>query len=62
MPLQNMVSVSFPMGGYLKSTNLLPGMHVSKGQVIARIEDPGLVQLQQDYLVALSPVVVLEKE
>ncbi|MBP9102289.1 MAG: efflux RND transporter periplasmic adaptor subunit [Chitinophagaceae bacterium] len=62
VPPQNMVSVSFPMGGYLKSTNLLPGMHVSKGQVIARIEDPGLVQLQQDYLVAGSRLLYLEKE
>ena len=62
VPPQNMVSVSFPMGGYLKSTNLLPGMHVSKGQVIARIEDPGLVQLQQDYLVAGARLLYLEKE
>ena len=29
VPPQNIVSVSFPLGGYLKSTNLLPGMHHS---------------------------------
>ena len=57
-----MVSVSFPLGGYLKSTDLLPGMHVSKGQVIAWIEDPVLVQLQQDYLVAGARLQYLEKE
>jgi len=31
VPPQNIVSVSFPLGGYLKHTTLLPGMHVSKG-------------------------------
>ena len=54
VPPQNIVSVSFPLGGYLKSTKLLPGMHVSKGESIAIIEDQSLVQLQQDYLMARS--------
>jgi len=62
VPPQNMVSVSFPLGGYLKSTDLLPGMHVNRGQVIARIEDPALVQIQQDYLVGLAKLKYLEKE
>lgn len=52
VPPQNIVSVSFPLGGYLKSTKLLPGMHVFKGETIAVIEDQALVQLQQDYLMA----------
>jgi cobalt-zinc-cadmium efflux system membrane fusion protein len=52
VPPQSMVSVSFPLGGYLKSTSLLPGSPVSKGQVIAIMEDPGYIQLQQDYLTA----------
>jgi len=51
VPPQNMVSVSVPLGGYLKNTNLLPGMHVNKGQEIAVLEDQQYVQLQQDYLV-----------
>lgn len=54
VPPQNLVSVSTPLGGYLKSTGLLPGMKVSKGQVIAVIENPQFVQLQQDYLMAKS--------
>ena len=49
---QNIVSVSFPVGGYLKSTKLLPGMHVTKGESIATIEEQSLIQLQQDYLMA----------
>ncbi|WP_312067405.1 efflux RND transporter periplasmic adaptor subunit [Empedobacter sp.] len=54
VPPQNLVSVSTPLGGYLKSTRLLPGMKVVKGQVIAVIENPQFVQLQQDYLMAKS--------
>lgn len=54
VPPQNFVSVSIPLGGYLKSTKLLPGMKVSKGEVIAIVENPQFVQLQQDYLAAQS--------
>jgi cobalt-zinc-cadmium efflux system membrane fusion protein len=52
VPPQNMISVSVPMGGYLKYTKLLPGMHLSKGEVIAVMEDQQYIQLQQDYLTA----------
>ena len=61
VPPQNIVSVSFPMGGYLKSTHLLPGMQVRKGEMIAGIEDQSLIQLQQDYLMAVSRLEFLEK-
>jgi cobalt-zinc-cadmium efflux system membrane fusion protein len=62
VPPQNMVSVSVPMGGYLKSTKLLAGMHISKGEVIAVIEDQQYIQLQQDYLTAKAHFSSLEKE
>lgn len=62
VPPQNIVSVSFPMGGYLRSTKLLPGMHVKKGEVIGVMEDPSLVQLQQDYLVTKAKLGFLQKE
>ncbi|HEU5364392.1 MAG TPA: efflux RND transporter periplasmic adaptor subunit [Hanamia sp.] len=52
VPPQNMVSVSVPLGGYLKSTKLLPGTHINKNEVIAVIEDNQYIQLQQDYLTA----------
>jgi membrane fusion protein, heavy metal efflux system len=52
VPPQNMISVSVPMGGYLKYTKLLPGMHLNKGEVIAVMEDQQYIQLQQDYLTA----------
>jgi cobalt-zinc-cadmium efflux system membrane fusion protein len=50
VPPQNLVSVSIPLGGYLKATKMLPGTQVSKGQIIAVMEDPQYIQLQQDYL------------
>ena len=62
VPPQNIVSVSFPFGGYLKNTRLLPGMHVSKGEVIGVMEDQSLVQLQQDYLMAAAKLKYLKQE
>ncbi len=62
VPPQNMVSVSMPLGGYLKSTNLLPGMHVNKGEVIATLEDQQYIQLQQDYLTCKSKLKYAEGE
>ena len=62
VPPQNMVSVSFPLGGYLKSSQLLPGMHVRKGEVLAVMEDAQFIQLQQDYLLAKSKLVLTEGE
>ncbi|RAR70195.1 efflux RND transporter periplasmic adaptor subunit [Flavobacterium aciduliphilum] len=62
VPPQNMVSISMPLGGYLKSTKLLPGLHISKGEVIATMEDQQYVQLQQDYLITKSRLYYAEKE
>ena len=62
VPPQNMVSVSMPLGGYLKTTKLLPGMHVSKGEVIASMEDQQYIQLQEDYLITKSKLNYLEGE
>ncbi|MDR2222336.1 MAG: efflux RND transporter periplasmic adaptor subunit [Flavobacteriaceae bacterium] len=52
VPPQNLISVTNPLGGYLKQTKLLPGMHVKKGEVIAIMEDPQYIQIQQNYLIA----------
>jgi cobalt-zinc-cadmium efflux system membrane fusion protein len=62
VPPQNMVSVSFPFGGYLKSTHLLPGMKVRKGESIAVMQEQSLIQMQQEYLVSKSKVSYLQKE
>lgn len=52
LPPQNIVSLSFPIGGYIKSTTMLPGKQIRKGQVLAVMEDMQFIQLQQDYLTA----------
>jgi cobalt-zinc-cadmium efflux system membrane fusion protein len=50
------------LGGYLKKTNLIPGMLVKKGALLAIIEDPIYIQLQQDYLTAKSRFAYLEAD
>ncbi len=62
VPPQNMVSVSAPMGGFLRSTKLLPGMHLNKGEVIAIMEDQQYVQLQQDFLTTKYELEFAEKD
>lgn len=51
-PPQQVVSVSAPLGGFLKNTALLQGSRVRKGQVIATIGNLEFIQIQQDYLEA----------
>lgn len=62
VPPQHMVSITCPMGGYVKSINLLPGQEVKKGEVLVTMEDPAYIQLQQDFLVARSRISYLQKE
>ncbi len=62
VPPQNLVSISAPMGGFVKSTELLQGMHVNKGQVIVVMEHPDYIQLQQDYLDSKNQLEFQEQE
>lgn len=62
VPPQSMISVCVPMGGYLKSTKLMNGMQVHKGEVLALMEDVQYVQLQQDYLTAKAQLTLVESE
>lgn len=50
VPPAGLVSVSVPYGGFLKQTSLMPGSRIRKGQVLAVLEHPDYIQLQQDYL------------
>ena len=50
VPPQNLVIISAPLGGFVKSTKLLSGMKVKKGDVLAVLENQEYIQLQQDYL------------
>jgi len=62
VPPSNIVSISIPMGGYLKKTSLIPGMFVQKGNLLAVLEDPSYIELQQDYLTSKSKLVYLEAD
>lgn len=62
VPPSNIVSISIPLGGYLKKTNLIPGMFVKKASLLAVIEDPIYIQLQQDYLTAKSRLAYLDAD
>lgn len=50
VPPQSKVTISVPMGGFVKSTTLLQGSRVEKGQVVAVLEHMDYIQLQQDFL------------
>ena len=52
VPPQQLVSISAPLGGFLKNTILLQGSSVKKGQQIATVENLDFIQLQQDYIEA----------
>ncbi|HFK5528772.1 efflux RND transporter periplasmic adaptor subunit [Elizabethkingia anophelis] len=62
IPPQSVASVSAPFGGYIKYTKWMPGEHIAKGQVLASIENPELVQIQQDYLLAKSNLEYSQKD
>ncbi len=60
VPPQNLVTISAPLGGFVKKTELLQGMKIKKGQVLALMEHPDYIQLQQDYLDAKDQLELLE--
>lgn len=62
IPPQNLVSISAPMGGFVRKTELLQGMKVKKGQILATIENPDFIQIQQDYLETQSKLEYAELE
>lgn len=62
VPPQNLVSVTTQMGGIVKSTPLLQGSTVSKGQVIAVLQNQEYVLLQQDYLESKSQLELADSE
>lgn len=62
VPPMNMASVSIPISGYVKNTNILPGSPIKKGGVLASIYSMDYIQLQQDYLQSLSRLKFLEQE
>lgn len=61
-PPESKVTINFPMGGYVKKTNLMNGSKVKKGELLAVIEDAAFLQLQQDYLMGKNKLILLQSE
>lgn len=62
VPPQNLVTISAPLGGFVKHTELLQGMKVKRGQVVVVLEHPDYIQMQQDYLDSKSKLEFQELE
>lgn len=59
---QRQASVTLSIDGIVKSTSLLPGKYVSKGELLATLENPEFINLQQSYLDAYAQCEYLEAE
>lgn len=62
VPPQQHATVSLTMGGIVRSTSLMPGRYVQKGEVLATLDNPEFIILQQSYLDAVAQLEFLEKE
>lgn len=62
VPPSNKASVTTFMSGYVKNTPLLVGDKVRKGQLVATLENPEFVELQQDYLESFQKLNYLRSE
>lgn len=59
---RSFATVCAPLGGFVKTTNLLPGEIVSKGQTLALIENQQFVDIQETYLEGKSRMEYAEAE
>jgi cobalt-zinc-cadmium efflux system membrane fusion protein len=50
VPPQSLITIAAPFGAFIKNTELLQGTLIKKGEVVATLQHPDLIQLQQDYL------------
>ena len=62
LPPQSLVSISTPFEGIVKSTEMLQGLKVKKGQAVVVLQHPDFVQIQQDYLDYKSSLEYLKLE
>ena len=61
-PPQNVVSISTPFGGFIKSMDLLQGMKIQKGQIVAQLQHPNYIEFQQNYVEQKSELEFLSAE
>ncbi|WP_017260359.1 efflux RND transporter periplasmic adaptor subunit [Pedobacter arcticus] len=62
LPPQSKVSISTPFSGILKSTKMLPGVKVRKGDLVAVLEHPDYIEIQQNYLEINSQLAYQKEE
>lgn len=62
VPNNRKANATSSFGGVVKTLNVQLGNHVRRGQVIATIENPDFVRLQEDYLEADSRIALAEQE
>ena len=61
-PPQNIATVSTPMGGFVKSTSLMQGSQIKQDQVLAMVENPEFIDLQQNYLESKNQLEFVEAD
>lgn len=59
---QSEATVAVTMGGIVRQANLVPGQFVQKGSIIATLENPDFITLQQSYMEALAQEEYLKQE
>lgn len=62
VPPQNRVKISSFLGGYIKSTHLLIGDKIKKGQALVTLENTEFIDIQKDYLEVAEQISYLKSE
>lgn len=62
VPPENRAVVNATMGGYIKTTPLLIGDQVKKGQVLVTLENPEFISVQQQYMEVNEQLTYLKAE
>ena len=62
VPPQNKATVAPVMGGIIKEILVLEGNYIKTGQLLAKLEHPDFIKLQEEYIKALADFTYLEKE
>jgi cobalt-zinc-cadmium efflux system membrane fusion protein len=62
VPPENRVKITSFLGGYIKSTHLLIGDKIKKGQALVTLENTEFIDIQKDYLEVAEQISYLKSE
>lgn len=62
IPIHNQATISIPMDAIIRNVRLIEGQYVQKGEVVATLENPRFIELQQSYMDAVAQCEFLEAE